>query len=133
MPKQKAAFDQRLKELLGEQRLAEVQADEQARVAADTARQREQSEEQERARFAEIVAPAGVSAEDATRFMNRLKELEPVLGPKFDAMEKTLTGTPEEKQQQMKAAIRVELEKAATEIFGTKGTAVVDKMMEIDL
>ena len=45
-------------------------------------------------------------------------------------MQKSLTGSPEEKQKQMRAAIQEELNKVAIETLGDKGPAMVQKMIE---
>ena len=45
-------------------------------------------------------------------------------------MEKNLTGTPEEKDKIMKAAVVAELKKTATEIMGAKGNGIVDQFVE---
>ena len=126
----KAAFEQRLKELLGEQRVAEQQAAEQARSAQEGQQDREQAEQREMARLTDMAVSVGVPAESAARFMSRLKELEPILKPKFEEMEKNLTCTPEEKKKQMEAAVRAELEKIAVETMGEKGRDVVEKLIE---
>jgi hypothetical protein len=45
-------------------------------------------------------------------------------------MEKGLTGSPEEKQSQMRAAVEEELTKLASETLGDKGPALVQKIAE---
>ena len=83
---------------------------------------------QERARIAEVGVSVGISAEDAGRFFDRIKQQQKVLGQKFAEMEKSLTGSPEEKQRQMRAAIQEELNMLAVETLGDKGPALVEKM-----
>ena len=126
----KNAFEQRLKEIVGEQRWVEQQVEEQLRAQAERARENQSGEERARAKLTEMAASIGVTADDAMRFMDRLQELGPVLGPKFEEFEKSLTGTPEEKRKQMQAVIRAEMEKVATEIVGDKGRALVEKLTQ---
>jgi hypothetical protein len=124
----KAEFDRRLKELLGETRLAEQQAEEQARAAAAEQKRKAQDEQRLQQELTTMAAEVGVSAEEAIRFYQRLKELEPTLDTKFKEMEKNLTGTPQEKQKQMQAAIQAEMERVAVEIMGEAGRALIEKM-----
>ncbi len=126
--KRKAEFDRRLKELLGENRIAEQKAEQQARESEAAKAANVQDEERFQQQLAAMAAEAGVSAEDAIRFYKRLKELEPTLDAKFKEMEKNLTGAPQEKQKQMQAAIKAEMEKVAVEIMGEAGRAVIEKM-----
>jgi hypothetical protein len=83
---------------------------------------------QERARVAEIGVSVGISAEDAGRFFDRVRQQQKVLGQRFEEMEKSLTGSPEEKHRQMRAAVEKELNKLAIETLGDKGPALVKKM-----
>ena len=83
---------------------------------------------QERARIAELGVSVGISTEDAGRFFDRAKQQQKVLGPKLAELEKSLTGSPEEKQRQMRAAIGEELNKLAVETLGDKGPALLQKM-----
>jgi hypothetical protein len=83
---------------------------------------------QERARVAEVGALVGISAEDAGRFFDRVKQRQKFLGPKLAEMEKSLTGSPEEKQRQKQAAVEAELNKLAIETLGDKGPALVQRM-----
>jgi len=126
----KAAFDQRLKEVLGEARIAEQQAEEERRLAEEKKRQAAENELRDLARLTEMAASVGIAEADAKRFFDRLKELEPILEPKFKEMEKSLTGTDEEKRKQMDAFAKAELGKIATEIIGEKGRALIEKMAE---
>ena len=126
----KTEFDQRLKELLGEARLAEQQAEEQAREATERKEREAQDEQRVQQELTAMAAEIGVSAEAASRFFKRVKESESQLTSKFEEMEKKLTGPPEEKQKQMEAAIKAELEKIAVETMGEKGRAVVEKMIK---
>jgi len=84
----------------------------------------------ERARITALGASLGISAEDAGRFFDRFKQQEKILGSKFAEMEKRLTGSPEEKQRQKRAAIEEELNKLAIETLGDKGPALVQKLGE---
>jgi hypothetical protein len=127
-----AAFNQRLKEVLGEARIAEQQAEEEQRRAEEKKRQEAQDEQRERARFAEMAASVSLAEADAQRFFDRLKELRPVLEPKFAEMEKSLAGTQEEKRKQMDAFAKTELGKIAVEMLGEKGPALIQKMAESD-
>jgi len=122
------AFDQRLKEVLGEQRIAEQQAEEQVRVAEERRQHEEQDKQRFRTELAEMAGSVGIAEADAQRFFDRLMELKPTLEPKLEEMQKNLTGTPEEKQKRMEAEIKAELEKIALEIMGEKGRALAEKM-----
>jgi hypothetical protein len=124
----KAEFDKRLKELLGETRIAEQTAEEEVREEAARQQQRAQDEQRVQRELNAMAAEVGVSADDAARFYKRIKELEPTLRPKFEAMEQSLTGTPEEKAKQMGNAVRAEMEKIAVEIMGEKGRTFVEKI-----
>jgi hypothetical protein len=124
----KAAFDQRLKEVLGEARIAEQQAAEEQRLAEEKKRQDAENERQELARLTEMAAGVGIAEADAKRLFDRLNELRPVLEPKFKEMEKSLTGTDEEKRKQMDAFAKAELGRIAVEIVGEKGAALIEKM-----
>jgi hypothetical protein len=84
----------------------------------------------ERAHLTELGASVGISAEDASRFFDQLKQQEKALGQRFAEMEKGLTGSPEEKQSQMRAAVEEELTKLASETLGDKGPALVQKIAE---
>ena len=130
LEQRQAAFDQKLKEVLGEARIAEQQAEDQQRAEAESKRREADDEQRSRDELVQKAAEAGVGAEAANRFMTRIKELEPILKAKFDEVEKNLTGTPEEKQKQMEALIKPDLDKIAIETMGEKGPAVVLKMMK---
>ena len=123
-----AAFNQRLKEVLGEARIAEQKAEEEQRAAEEKKRQEAENEERSRVRLTEVAASVGIAEADARRFLDRLKELEPTLKPKFDAMKKSLTGTVEEKRKQMDTFAKAEIGTIAVEILGEKGKALVEKM-----
>jgi len=84
----------------------------------------------ERARLVEVGASLGISTEDVGRFFDRIKQEQKGLGQKFEAMEQSLTGSPEEKQNQMRIAFEAELNKLALETLGDKGPALVQKMVE---
>ncbi|MGO9200524.1 MAG: hypothetical protein ACLQM8_08290 [Limisphaerales bacterium] len=84
----------------------------------------------ERAHVTELAASLEISAEDASRFFDRLKQQEEALGQRFSEMETSLTGSAEEKQCQMRAAVEEELTKLATETLGDKGPALAHKMAE---
>lgn len=128
--KRKSAFDQRLKETLGDERIAEQQAEEQARAEVQRQREEARHEEQARREFAAVAEKAGVAGEDADRFFQRLKELQPGLESRFEELEKQLTGTPEEKHKQLQATVEAELEQIAVEIMGEKGREFVRQMKE---
>jgi hypothetical protein len=123
-----AAFNQRLKEVLGETRVAEQQAAEQQRLAEEKKRQEAENEERNRAQLAKMAASVGIAEADARQFYDRLQELGPILKPKFDAMKKSLIGTEEEKRKQMDTFVTAEIGKIAVEIVGEKGKALVEKM-----
>lgn len=122
----RAEFDRRLKELLGETLIAERKAEEQEREAEATKAQEAQSEQRFQQQLITTAAEVGVGAEDANRFFKRMMELK----TKFDEMEKNLTGTPQEKQKQMEAAVKAEMEKVAIETMGEKGPTLIEKMMK---
>jgi hypothetical protein len=85
---------------------------------------------EERAHITQLAASVGISAEDARRFFDQFKQEEKTLGPRLDELRKSLTGSPEEQQRQMRAAVEVELNKLAIETLGDKGPALVQKMAE---
>jgi hypothetical protein len=118
-----------LKQTLGEQRIAEQQQEEQARVAAEAERQRQEDEQRERAKLAALAESVGIAEEDANRFLDRLKELEPAMQKKFEELEKSLDGS-EAKSKALKDAIQAELERVAVETLGEKGRDLVRKMAE---
>ena len=118
-----------LKQTLGEQRIAEQQQEEQARVAAEADRQKQESEQRERAKLVALADSVGVTSEDANRFMDRLKESEPVIQKKFEELEKSLEGN-ENKGKLVTEAIQAELERVAVETLGEKGRDLVRKMAE---
>ena len=124
----RAEFDRRLKELLGETRITERKAEEQAREAEATIAEKAQGEQRVQQELITMAAEVGVSAEDAIRFFKRMKELEPTLQASFEQVEKNLTGTAQEKQKQMEAAMKAEFEKVAVETIGEQGRAMIEKM-----
>ena len=123
-------YDRRLKELLGSDRIAEQEAETQARHAAEAKADEEKAGQQMQQQLTDAATAAGVSAENAKRFYDRLRESEADLRKKFEAQEKSLSGTPEEKAAQMRAAVTTELNRLALETIGEKGPAVVEKMLE---
>lgn len=125
-----AAFEKRLREILGDDRVAQQEEEEKARLEEE--RRLREAKELERARqqLQAQAAAVGVAAEDANRFFDRLRELEPVMQKKFEELEKNLGGTPEEKAAQMKTAVRAEFESAARQILGDKAPVLVQKILE---
>ncbi len=84
----------------------------------------------DRARIVELGASVGISAEDASRFFDRFKQEEKILGPRFAELRKHLTGSEEEQQRQIQAAAEQELTKLAIETLGDRGPALARKMLE---
>ena len=84
----------------------------------------------ERARLAQVGASLGISAEATDRFFDRVKQQQDVFVQKFEEMQKSLTGSAEEKQRQIQAAVQEEINKLAIETLGDKGPALVQKMVE---
>ncbi len=126
----KAAFAERLQAVLGQDWAAEREQEEKQRVEEERKRQELQDKERERARMNNLAVEAGVSLENANRFFDRITELQPVLQEKFDNLEKTFSGTPEEKQKRMEPEVRAELERIARETIGDKSTELLDKLLE---
>jgi hypothetical protein len=124
----KTAFDEQLREVLGEQRIAEQTAAEQARIEADRLRDEAASQQQALADLTNMAASVGLGAEDAQRFFDRLLELQPELDQQMTELARSLTGTPEEKQKRMQEAVRGVLETIAVDTLGEKGRALVDKL-----
>jgi len=124
----KAAFDERLKEVLGEQRIAEQTAAEQARIEAERLREEAASQQQALAELTDLAASVGLGAEDAQRFFDRLLELKPELEKQMTEFEHSVTGTQEEKQEKIEEAARALMETIAVETLGEKGRALVDKL-----
>ena len=83
---------------------------------------------QERARVVAVGKSLGIPAEDAGRFLDRLKKEKTVLGQKLQEMERYLTGSPEERYRQRRAAVEAELNRLAIETLGDKGPALVQNM-----
>ena len=128
--KRREEYAQRLKELLGEDRIADQQAEERARASAETQRQKDEAEQRRRQEMIDKAVEAGVSADVAGRFIDRLKASQADLNQKFNEMEKSLSGTQEEKRKQMEAAIKAELDAMAIETMGERGPSVVEKIMK---
>jgi hypothetical protein len=124
---QQAQLEGLLRQVLGDPRAAEQQQEEQARQAEQAERERARGEQQERARMLSLADSVGVSAEDANRFLERLKELQPVMDKTFSDLEKTLAANPN-KSAFMEKAVQGELERIAVEMLGEKGRALVRKM-----
>jgi hypothetical protein len=124
----KAAFDERLKEVLGEQRIAEQTAAEQARLEAERLREEASNQQQALAELTHMAASVGLGAEDAQRFFDRLLELQPELEKQMTEFEQSLTGTAEEKRKQTEVAARTLMENLAVETLGEKGRDLVDKL-----
>ena len=124
----KAAFDERLKEALGEQRIAEQTAAEQARLEAERLREEAASQQQALDELTTMAESVGLAADDAQRFFDRLLELKPELERQMTEFEQSLTGTFEEKQKQTEAAARALMETIAVETLGEKGRDLVDKL-----
>src|SRR5207237_766323 len=123
----RVAFEQRLKEVLGEQRIAEQQAEELARAEQQRKQEEEENKDRARVKVSELAAQVGIPAEAAQKFFDRIEALEPVLKPRIEALEKSLAdSTPEEKKKKMDAALKAELGPIALEILGQRGTALVD-------
>jgi hypothetical protein len=85
---------------------------------------------QQRAHVTALAASVGIPAEAATRFFTELKQQEKTLGPRLEELRKSLTGSPEEQQRQLQAAVQAELNKLASETLGDKGPALVQKLTE---
>ena len=123
-----AEFDRRLKGLLGEERVAEQAAEQQAAAEREREREQQRQEEQERARLTALAESVGVSAEEADQFMVRIKAQQAELQVRFTELEQTLTGTPEERKRQMEAVVMAELEQQAVEVMGEKGRDFVKRL-----
>lgn len=125
-----AEFQRRLEALLGKERLAEQEAQRQAEADRERRLEEQRHEEQERARLAAVAADAGIAAPDAERFLDHLKALQPTLESHFTELERTLTGTPEERKRQLETAMKAELEKQAVEVLGDRGRELVRRLIE---
>lgn len=126
----KKDYADRLKESLGDDRIAEQEQETQARKEAEAEASAKESKARMQQELTDTAVAAGVSAENAGRFYDRLKESESVMRKKFEELEKSLSGTPEEKQEQMKTAVKAELNRMAVETMGDKGPDVVDKLFD---
>jgi len=127
MKRREAEFNQRLRDLIGDDRMAERQAQEQAAAEAERQRQQTESDAQMQARLSQNLIGAGATQEQAERFIARAKELEPELNAKFDALKKSQTGTPEENQKALQAAMKAEMEKIATQTMGNDGPVILNR------
>ncbi len=130
--RRKAAFDQRLKETLGEQRIAEQQAEEQAWQARERQIETERNEQEVREMAESLAAEVGIPAAEVNRFMDRMINEQATLSARLAELEKTLAGTPEERQRQMQEAVEAELEQMAVEAMGEKGRDFVQKLKEFE-
>ncbi len=83
---------------------------------------------QERARVVAVGASLGIPAEDTGRFFDRLKQEKTGLQQKLQELDKSLTGSPEERWKQRRAALESELNRIATETLGDNGPVLVQKM-----
>lgn len=125
-----AEFQRRLQEALGADRVAEQEAQKQAEAEQARLQEEQRHEQQERARLATLAESVGVSADAANQFMDRIKERQPEFEAKFKELENSLTGSPEEKQKQMEAVIKTEMETQAAEFMGDKAADFVKRLME---
>jgi hypothetical protein len=124
-----AELDARLRQVLGEGRVAEQAQEEQARQAEEQKRQQEQDEKQEFVSLTAMAESLGLSAEDTRRFHDRLKESLPALQKKLEEMSKTHDGS-QASGDAIQATYRSELERIATETLGDKGLELVKRMTE---
>jgi hypothetical protein len=85
---------------------------------------------QQRAHITELAASVGISAEEARRFFDQFKQAEKTLGSRLEEMRKGLSGSKEEQQRQMRAAVEAELNGIALATLGDKGPALVQKLAE---
>lgn len=127
---QEAAFNQALKDLLGEDRIAEQKAEEEARAAAELKTEIARNEENDRSQLLDMASSVGVNPADALRFFEQVKAQEPDYRTKYAEMEKQLTGTTEEKQKQMENLIKADLNGLAIQLMGAKGPAVIEKLLQ---
>jgi flagellar biosynthesis chaperone FliJ len=88
------------------------------------------SVESSRAHITELAASVGISTEDASRFFDQFMQQEEVRFHRLAEMQEHLTGSPEEKWTQTRAAVKEELTKLATAMLGDKGPALAQKMAE---
>jgi hypothetical protein len=100
------------------------------RLAEQQGAPEDEGTRRERARLAQVGASLGITAEATGRFFDRVEEQQDALVQKFEEMQKSLAGTPEEKRRQMQAVMQEELSKLAIETVGDKGPALVQKMVE---
>ncbi len=117
-----AAFRQRLKEELGEDRIAEQEGREREEQA-------EANQERERQEMMDLAQSAGATVEEANAFFARIKELQPELEKRFGEAEKFAV-KPDQKEA-FKAMVEAELERIASEIMGEeKAKSLVRKAVE---
>jgi hypothetical protein len=100
------------------------------RLAEQQGAPEDEGTRRERARLAQVGASLGISAEATDRFFDRVKQQQDVFVQKFEEMQKSMAGSPEEKQRQIQAAVQEEINKLAIETLGDKGPALVQKMVE---
>lgn len=100
------------------------------RLAEQQGAREDEGTRRERARLAQVGASLGISAEATDRFFDRVKQQQDVFVQKFEEMQKSMAGSPEEKQRQIQAAVQEEINKLAIETLGDKGPALVQKMVE---
>jgi ERCC4-type nuclease len=123
-------FEARLKELLGDARVAEQKTEQANRDREAQERETARDEQRVRDQMATAAVEVGVDPAAANRFFDQVKAMKPDMEAKFSELEKSLTGTPEEKQKKMQVVIKAELEKVAIETMGPNGPALIDKMMK---
>ena len=122
-----AEFKRRLGDVLGQERVAEREAQRLADAEREQRETAQRQEQEERARLAAIAESVGVSVDDANRLLDQLEDQQPVWEARFKELEATLSGSPQEKATQMEAAVRAELEEQAVAIMGDKGRDFVRK------
>ncbi|HOY59436.1 MAG TPA: hypothetical protein PK640_15045, partial [Verrucomicrobiota bacterium] len=79
-----------------------------------------------------LAAEVGIPAAEVNRFMDRMINEQATLSARLAELEKTLAGTPEERQRQMQEAVEAELEQMAVEAMGEKGRDFVQKLKEFE-
>jgi hypothetical protein len=124
------AFDRRLREVLGEDRIAEQATEEDARAEEQRKQREAQQRDRERIRIINLAAESGIPQENAAQFFERVFGEQERLKEHFETLEKSLTGTPEEKQKRMEAEVRAELERIALDTIGNKGSQLIEKILQ---
>jgi hypothetical protein len=132
MEQRQKAFEEALKEVLGEARVAEQKTEQSSREREAQQRETARDEQRVRDQLASVAVEVGVDPAAANRFFDRVKELQPEMNAKFSELEKSLTGTPQEKQKQLQAAAKAEMEKLAIETMGPNGPALINRMMKAE-